>query len=1314
MHRTRGRCLAVLIALLLPPLAGLALAGPPPASCTCPLASDRVVFGDADPAYAITAFITSCNACTDLGGGEVFADMNLGVTFGPYDPAIALCAPGSDTRAFGARLTLANQPAPPGGEAYAIPAPVDAGFLVNVTLNPDLRTACVGPQALDYSISDLQLSGTGGAQAVSFDAQRPPMFLHLPESVRSTDGVVIQFTPVHLTQALDFDYQYLRLAGTPFRYWPEGLPFRLRPGDERYHRDEVVLSTGTTYFPRLPDPTNLPGNEVALTCVAPGGGACTGSGVPSNAGYLDLASWSPYNVRFDTAGFDIDLVLPPGVTTLYAPVFPQRTLVWLVGPATVAIDDGAISGGGFDSGHVTVLMDEVDCGSGTTQQLSYDFLTDPTGPILGADGRLFAGVRYLDEAGPILWARSGVLGPGCGTFYVPPVIADLGPVGNRHGPQHEWLGPESLSTQGRGLYAGINYNRDKICMLGQQAGASFCRTDGDCATGWSCVAPWTPICPDTAPAAIWATDINDQQVVKILDPDGTSAADRTQEMAFYVRASGVTGVFDGGADPAPPVSIGDPAQGSFQLEFNSFGLACLASRSEAADAIMRGTLNSPWPSDTTIPFDQMSVCNCGDLKSAQPPGDVLLENTLGYWHQTFFPQGMDFMTDANAPCASATAQACTGNGSTAAKVCVEALTPVAHFDPEFVSTFGLTPQGQPDALSPNSPLLFTFDAQAGSPPWKFDASNFAFSNWDEAIAPPNDDAGPLKGVVRASGGYGFVDAMGKVKLPYFDLTPAAVEVRRDSPQTVPPPGVPPPLHRVVNLHATHGIGQPGIDTAHNGATSWIAAHRSMATDHVALDYAVDYFQPAALAGGQALDDESGTGLMLGFTRTPLELGAVDVDSGIVLDPVGIRGDVGPTAAVRLWGVTSAAGHAQLGAGVTPPAGGTILPPNPAYVAPPATTGYTQALTKLQQAVGDLGAPDLVTALRTAPDLTDAVHDTGAAVIVKNLPGANAALHVENASGQTVGTGVAADTITGALDFTGTQTLDKVLVDASLSTGGQFFAFRRSRLSVERFVENGQGQAMTTFSRKVIDDAMSLPGQQKIAFPFSEAMSWKFDYDVVPTFKFNSLTGSLDLTQGGFSGVNFDQMGATLNYDADGNWYFEAHLNVEFNGHGVEGVTLLGNTADMAPLKTIDPDVKGFLKGIDAFKGAYIRCGVKTRLIDNGCLLRVSTGAKVGGWYLDGAYGGQVSGWLSGKGACLVSVKGKAKLLGGVVGDLFKLEGSFWVAGGIGFCDEEDWDSPGDAFDDDWCFACVVKTKVTGHYPPKDLDLSWSKPSKDCD
>jgi len=1290
MRVIRGPVLAAILAIpLMAAAAGTATAGPPPPSCTC-LASDRLVFGIADPFYAITATILSCNECNDMGGGKNFIGADVRVTFGPYDPGISMCAPGTNSLVFPVRLNVLNQPVPPSGELFVIPAPEDDATAIDVPASPALKTACITSLALDYSIERVRFSGAVGAEAMPALPGGPSLSLNLPDAVRSTAGDLLQVTTglVRLSQSLNFSVEIILLAGSPFRFWAEGLPFRLLPAGGFYHRDEIVLGEGSDYFPTPPDPANLAGAVTPRLCNSPPTGfpTCTGGQVPSNVGYLDLPAWVPTAARIDTGGLDVTLDLPPSTPAVYEPIFPRGTWVALEGPATVLVEDSTIVGGGFAGGMVAVEFRPPNCPATPFSQTQYvlNLAPSPQGPTLGLHGRLFAAIASLNEDGVIGFTHHRLFNLGCGTFYMPPPLADLGPVGQRHGPQHEWLGPEGYDLAGRGLYAGLNYDRLKVCVQGGTFGTQFCREDLDCQGGGTCSAIWSPLCTAPAPEAAWFSKFNGNGILKLIDPNGTTPMEKTEELAFYVRRSGVTGVFDGGIEP---FSMGDPAQNSFKISFNSFGVAALASRTEQgiADTALRGVIEVPWPTDANLPFDEMAVCDCGGLDSAAPPDDIQLASKLNYWDQPFSPYSYQFSVvppppAPPEPCPMSPGAACSVSGSTsAAYVCIDAHTSVPHFDPEFVASFDLKPQGQPGVLNPSKPD-FDLDqaASIGLGPYDVAVEGFNFSDWAAAGTPGKSV------VLGGTQPFGDLDAYGQLELPYFDTPKAGIMVRLKAPHASP---IDPGKH-LLDLHKYLDKSQ-----------SYVQVGNKIAGDHIDVDYAVDYFQPESLAGNAYGDDSQGRGLMLGYSRSAAtDLEAISVRTGVVMDPQTIRGDVGPAAAMRAWGLTNTAGHAQLSGG------GSILPPSPVH------PSLQQALDKLDQAVGDLPAT-----LRTTADLTDALHQLGAAEALKMHSDASAVFKIENPPGNPIGSGIQADTITGFLDFSGGgDTLDKVLVDSSLKTGGKFFAFKRSQVSVERFVEQGVSQAMISFSRKDIADAMELPGKQNIAFPGGSAMSWKFDYAPGPSFHFNSLTGSLDLTHGGFSGVAFDELSATLKYDKDGNWYFESHLDVEFNGYGVSGALLLGNTKDMGPLKALDKDVASFLKGLDKFQGAYVSCGVKTKLIDYGCVLNVKTGAEVGGWYLDDSYGGQVSGWVSGKGVCLVTVKGKAKLIGGEAGDLFKLEGSFWAAGGIGLCDEDDWDSPGDAFDDDWCYACVVKTKVTGHYPPEDLDLSWSKPNTDCD
>jgi hypothetical protein len=173
------------------------------------------------------------------------------------------------------------------------------------------------------------------------------------------------------------------------------------------------------------------------------------------------------------------------------------------------------------------------------------------------------------------------------------------------------------------------------------------------------------------------------------------------------------------------------------------------------------------------------------------------------------------------------------------------------------------------------------------------------------------------------------------------------------------------------------------------------------------------------------------------------------------------------------------------------------------------------------------------------------------------------------------------------------------------------------------------------------------------------------------------------------------------------------MDGNFDGYSVQGDLLFGNTSSMDPIKEIDPEVAGFLGGITEFDGAFVTVGASANIWDNGCALRINGGMKVGGWYISEHFGGKINGQVYGDAACLVSIKGSLTLMGMTDFDIYKVGGNFWLGGGIGWCDPEDWDFPDDVLDDDWCAACVVTVGMTGTFPPEDLDIQIDGPDIEC-
>ena len=107
-------------------------------------------------------------------------------------------------------------------------------------------------------------------------------------------------------------------------------------------------------------------------------------------------------------------------------------------------------------------------------------------------------------------------------------------------------------------------------------------------------------------------------------------------------------------------------------------------------------------------------------------------------------------------------------------------------------------------------------------------------------------------------------------------------------------------------------------------------------------------------------------------------------------------------------------------------------------------------------------------------------------------------------------------------------------------------------------------------------------------------------------------------------------------------------------------------------------------GNQIFTGFYLRAHGQTPIFGASCLLQVTAGAEVAGWYWmigngqGDAWGGKLRGYVFGSFICLVSLRGDITLE--YYQQTFNNEttrtfdGVGWVAGGLGFCDADGWKS----------------------------------------
>ncbi len=135
-------------------------------------------------------------------------------------------------------------------------------------------------------------------------------------------------------------------------------------------------------------------------------------------------------------------------------------------------------------------------------------------------------------------------------------------------------------------------------------------------------------------------------------------------------------------------------------------------------------------------------------------------------------------------------------------------------------------------------------------------------------------------------------------------------------------------------------------------------------------------------------------------------------------------------------------------------------------------------------------------------------------------------------------------------------------------------------------------------------------------------------------------------------------------------------------------------------------------------GGYLRVYGEIPIYDIGCFFRIKAGGEVAAWYFArfkgsgcDLYGGRLRGHIHGKLLCVVSARGDLTLqiyrkspAGGGCGEP-SMKGQFWAAGGIGFCDPEDWDTWEHRWwGDSWCWTAGAM--VEANYNDKKPNGWW--------
>mgnify|MGYP001194192343 CR=1 FL=1 len=200
------------------------------------------------------------------------------------------------------------------------------------------------------------------------------------------------------------------------------------------------------------------------------------------------------------------------------------------------------------------------------------------------------------------------------------------------------------------------------------------------------------------------------------------------------------------------------------------------------------------------------------------------------------------------------------------------------------------------------------------------------------------------------------------------------------------------------------------------------------------------------------------------------------------------------------------------------------------------------------------------------------------------------------------------------------------------------------------------------------------------------------------FQFMINNGKLINVGGSFivrGGLNVGKLpikdpGFRVSIGSDENYLVAFVSNIGFSKGNLKGGIFLGETYCLDPLIDVNKDAPNMFKP-GRFRGIFASAEGSFPIVNYGCLLTVGAEGGLAFWvFADGpVLGGKIYAGIFGEAACVVSAKGRLTLLGGYDGSDFVFRGDAWIAGGIGFCEEEDWNTPADVLDDGWCMACVA-------------------------
>ncbi|HEV8701099.1 MAG TPA: integrin alpha [Candidatus Polarisedimenticolia bacterium] len=1213
------------------------------------------------------------------------------------------CAvPAACTRSFSfAALTVTRDAADTalnGKPAFRV---VAGSATVSAPLDPIIFPAA---DDLDIRLHSFTLGPSGAASLPGVvGPPRLGMWLKLPDSLTSAGGEDLPFPPVLLEQDLDFAIS-IALDPALFYIAPKDYPFQIRP----QAGTSVVLtrSRAELGLSDLVFPEKERGEEIApgqTRCDV--SGAC-GSADDANDGIFGLG-WSvnspatPYFVR---SGLRATLSSAPAGAT-YALLFPAGASIGLSAGSSIEFTDTE-PGGGSLSGTLTLTLHtgDVIAEAALDGYLIHDDCTGQRsislafiGGTLLPGGELRIPPPGLSGLSELFWGDTGNwddpdlrdprgffaggLGPDSLSFFAPGTVARIGvtePTVQDHLLARQGGGP----TDEPGIYAGLNID------LTAAAGTVGIDT--------TCPPPDPPASPHSF----------------------TASSDRTQ---LYVRRSGVSGIADAGTLALPGVDF--PYMG-YRMTLGRFGASILDNIPLAAGSgLVVNSIVIPSPSDVRFTFSSpTSVDGCANLgeNGLGQMADAGDPKVLACWQADIVPRAarLDVADCAGGPCSPVIPANCPD------LLCEQ----LRYLRVSAEAPLDLQSQilGVPDPPPPASdrfedmvPMDFTPEPEGplacsdiiltgshGSIRNKLEKDHgFDIDLMHASLEPRN----PSCGGAGAGRGPGASPSVIDADTPRYDVTGEILVPFYDAPDSC--------------IRVTQG---GGVDTfgdcgAFDSVANKVHVSRRILAGLVNLDFDLKYMPPIRDVGSvrdtaARFVSESGV-LDFKFFKLPAlvklfgdnaSLGDFSPDEFLPrLRPelyLGFLSDLALyTEATENPSVCDSDCTGFLNGmmkfenldlpGEIPSDAGELVPALKAGAArlglPASFNLRSYAAGAMRDAVSDLLPADVVRAAGRVKGVINGIRDVASVAQqpfkVLNLSGPGAFRLGQGAS--------------VARDFA----IDTLNIDADVDILGF--------LNFKGFVNFNSHTANTEDEFGAEDTADVTVGAHNVD------LGWAIDgvraKTVQATFRFDPPTfaepdrfrvwgfdGEIDLSGVKFGEVEFDELGFCLgmgdpdkDVSGDDYYYLAGMGRGKYKAVTASGGFFLGKSVDIAPIQRIDPEVGEVLEGLDTLTGIYARAEASFPVMGGPeCVpYRLNAGGGAAFWLFEEGptFGAKIRAYATGSLVCAVTARADLTLLGGLTDDVWHLGGYGFLAGGVGWCEPNDWDTRRDVLNDDWCLSCVM-------------------------